>query len=228
MFGILLTAAAWGMDRCELQTDVDGDGLPEIVRVAGGGEEGPLIAEGPKGQWQIDHHAVTRECYSLSLFGRKGIATISHGMAIRFYEPGPAWGTPWTYFDLYTFYTASWQGGLIQADIDGDNLPDLFCGNYWIRNPGSRELPWRLFAINVFHEHPLSASAQLHWDPKARKLLWVESRRPQGRVVWFRPPKDIRQLWLEQPHPLNRKLDCPQLRIANGEPTISASTNRCL
>lgn len=214
-------------DRCELRVDIDGDGRTERITVEGGGMEGPLVAISQKKhrRWLIDSHVVTRECFALEIFGRKGIAILAHGMALRFYEPTGPWGTAWKYQDLYSFYTASWQGGLIQADIDGDGRPDLFCGNYWIRSPESFELPWRLFAINDYHEHPLSASAHLHWDGK--RLLWVESRRPRGRIVWFTPPRDVEQLWIAAPHPLSEKLDCPQLRLRRGKLKLSAGAGPC-
>ena len=214
-------------DHCALSLDVDGDGRTERITVEGGGIEGPLVAIGKHEQrrWLIDSHVVTRECFPLEIFGRKGIAILPHGMALRFYEATGSWGSPWKYQTLYSFYTSSWQGGFVQADIDGDGRPDLFCGNYWIRSPESFELPWRLYAINAYHEHPLSASAQLHWDGK--RLLWVESRRPKGRVVWFTPPEDVKQLWIAAPHPLSEKLDCPQLSLRRGKPKISASKGLC-
>jgi hypothetical protein len=215
------------LDRCDIRVDLDNDNQPDRVLVEGGGVEGRLVAINgrTKQKWQLDHHVVTRECYPLEIFGRKGIAILPHGMGLRFYEPTGAWGAQWTYQEIYSFYTASWQGGLIQADIDKDGHPDLFCGNYWIRSPQSIELPWRLFAINAYHEHPVSATAQLHWD--GNRLLWVESRRPKGRVVWFTPPTDITQLWIPEPHPLSEKLDCPQVSVVAGQPVISASKRRC-
>jgi hypothetical protein len=211
------------MERCDLRADVDGDGREDRVMVRGG----RLVAvDGGTGkQWVVDRRVVTRECYAIALYGKRGVVTLPHGMGVRFYEWPGSWSGDWKYEEVYSFYTASWQGGLLQADLDGDGRLDLFCGNYWIRAPESRGLPWRLFAINAYHEHPVSATAQLHWDGK--RLLWVESRRPAGRVVWFRPPADVTQLWVPEAHPLSGKVDCPQLTVVRGEAVISASKNRC-
>jgi hypothetical protein len=211
--------------QCDLRWDADGDGRPERIRVLGDGTEGPLVAQDNRGRtrWTIDPHVVTRECHALEIFGRRGIAIFPHGMALRFYQFRDG---QWSSRDLYTFYTASWQGGLVQADINGDGWPDLFAGNYWLESPAEWRLPWRLYAINTFSEHPDSATAQLHWD--GQRLLWVESRRPRGRIIWFRPPADRRQLWLAEPHPLNEKLDCPQLTLRQGQPRLtSANSRRC-
>lgn len=220
---IFMGVCASAMDRCEMRADLNGDGREDRIFVNG---ERLVAVDGvSRKKVVVDRGVITRECYALELFGRRGIATLPHGMGVRFYEWPGEWREAWMYQEVYSFYTASWQGGLLQADVDWDGRLDLFCGNYWIRSPESRELPWRLFAINAFHEHPVSATAQLHWDGK--RLLWVESRRPKGRVVWFRPPADVTQLWEPELHPQSGTLDCPQLKVVKGEPVISASKNRC-
>ncbi len=222
VFTCLLAGIALG--QCLLDADVDGDGRLDQIRA--GSKDSPLLVRSAgRPAWTVDPRVTTRECHWLEILGHRGIVILPHGMQVRFYETDGPWGGAWKARDLYSFYTASWQGGLLQADVDHDGLPDLFCGNYWIQSPPRFDLPWRLFAINAFHEHPLSASAQLYWD--GERLLWVESRRPKGRVVWFRPPQDRKQLWIEEPHPAHRLLDCPQLSLRAGRPVISASKRRC-
>lgn len=227
---LMVVIPALGVERCQIRADVDGDGAEEWVEVEAKGEnalEGALVVRDAarKRRWVVDGHVVTRECFALTLLGHRGIAILPYGMQVRFYEPEGGWGSAWKPRDIYSFYTASWQGGLVQADVDGDGRPDLFCGNYWIQSPERFELPWRLYAINAYHEHPDAASAQLHWDGK--RLLWVEARRPKGRVVWFRPPEDRKQLWIAEPDAVSERLDCPQLTVVDGKPVISASTRRC-
>ena len=67
----------------------------------------------------------------------------------------------WPAQDLYSFYTPSREGGLGIADIDGDGLPDILCGNDWIRSPRTFDLHWRLFAINTWNELENSAMLRL-------------------------------------------------------------------
>lgn len=204
---LLIFLAQSAFPACKLHFDQDPQGNPRYVFLQNDSTPGPLLFGNKNHTIVIDKLVNTRECHILTLFGRRGVAILHHGMQLRFYTPTP--DSAWQSRDLYSFYTPSWQGGLIQADINGDAYPDLFCGNYWIESPDSFEKPWRLYAINTFNETPESAHAQLHWDGK--RLLWVESHRPKGRIVWFTPPQDRKQLWLPTPHEQNEKLDYPQL-----------------
>jgi hypothetical protein len=208
---LLLFLVLPAFSACNLEFDRDPQGRPRTISVKGKDGLGPLILRSATGTQVIDKRVHTRECYALTLFGRRGIAILHHGMQLRFYTPTAE--KNWESRDIYSFYTPSWQGGLIQADINGDAYPDLFCGNYWIESPDSFEKPWRLYAINTFNETPLSAAAQLHWD--GQRLLWVESHRPQGRAVWFTPPADRKLLWQPTPHEQNQKLDYPQLNVCD-------------
>jgi hypothetical protein len=130
------------------------------------------------------------------LFGRSGLLVVHLGMQLRFYEPPEAPAARWPYREIYSFYTNSEQGGLLLRDVDRDGRADILCGNYWVQCPDSFEQPWRLFSINLFHEHPLSASARLTWY--GNQLLWLESKRPDARVRLFQPPANPKELWREQ------------------------------
>ena len=141
----------------------------------------------------IDADAQTLECLGAELFGRPGLFTIHRGMQVRFYQKPTNANQPWPYREIYSFYTASHQGGLLLHDVDADGYPDLLCGNYWIRSPTEFDLPWTLYAINTWSEQPRSASAGLALI--GRTLLWAESRLSPARLALFRPPTDPRQIW---------------------------------
>ena len=103
------------------------------------------------------------------------------------------------YNEIYSIYTASHQGGLLAADVDGDGLADLFIGNYWMRNPGSWDLPWRLFNMNTFFDRPDAALARLalYQRPGRAKpdLLWAESEAAPARFALLERPADEKQQW---------------------------------
>ncbi len=184
-------------------------------------ENGRLIRFDASRRELIDTGADAVDLAEIQLFGRRGLLVIHRGMQLRFYEPPgfderPARGDRrWPYREIYSFYTASEQGGLLVRDIDGDGRPDLICGNYWVQAPAWFELPWRLFAINLYHEEPLSASARLAWIGK--RLLWVESKRPDARVTWFTPPADPTVLWTAEAIRFDPPLQFPRAILARGE-----------
>lgn len=178
----------------------------------------------------IDRHTQVIDACEATLFGRNGLLVVHRGMQLRFYEPPDRTADRWPYREIYSFYTASEQGGLLLQDIDGDGRPDILCGNYWVQSPREFGLPWRLYAINLFNEHPLSASARQAWVNG--RLLWLESKRPNARVSWFHPPADPCQLWIEEPVTLGAPWQYPRaLLVQDGIPILgenNGSQSRCL
>ena len=77
----------------------------------------------------------TRDILAVTLLGHRGVLVVHKQMQVRFYEIPRDPTQPWPAQDLYSFYTPSREGGLGLADIDGDGLPDILCGNDWIRSP---------------------------------------------------------------------------------------------
>lgn len=186
--------------------DVDRDGQLDLVAPTA---EGLAWFRAPR--WErtiIDAEAETLDCLGTTLLGHRGLLTVHLGMQVRFYERPPRAGERWPYREIYSFYTASHQAGLLLHDVDSDGLPDIFCGNYWIRSPREFALPWTLYAINTWSEQPRSASARLAL--LGRSLVWAESRLSPARVALFRRPLNPRILWEPMLLDLGRPLAYPQ------------------
>jgi hypothetical protein len=167
---------------------VDGRG---VVYLQDGIESGPLVSISPEGaRTELDHSVEMHNCVAPELFGRRGVLIIDHFGQVRFYE-GPG-----VYQEVYSFYTPSRQAGLLMADVDGDGLPDIYAGNYWIRSPKEFDLPWRLFAINTRHETPDSATMTLALSGK--QLYAAQGHMRDGTLFRYTPGADPTQLWTEQ------------------------------
>lgn len=156
-------------------------------------EAGGLVRRKPPYQQAevVEKATEFADCLPASLFGRTGVLLLHFFSQLRFYQE-PAWD----YRELYSIYTASRQGALVQADIDGDGRMDLFAGNYAMLNPGRIELPWRLHAVNLWHEQPDSARARIAvLNP--HRIVWAESESAPARVAIFDFTGDFRQTWRE-------------------------------
>lgn len=144
----------------------------------------------------IDTLAGMHDCLPATLLGHRGFLMIHRFSQVRFYEPPARRGDPWTSTDLYSIYTPSKQTGLLLADIDGDGLTDILCGNYWIKSPARFELPWRLFAINTYSEVDNSAMLQLALTAPADNLIVSQGHMRDARLTWFEKTDDPKRLWI--------------------------------
>jgi len=188
---VLKAGAGYGPGGCA--ADVDGDGWDDLLVQERAGPGRMLWLRPPSWEAQTaEAETDFADCLPFTIEGRRGVVMTHLYAQPRFYLfPN------FEYKELYSIYTASEQGGLLSHDVDGDGLPDLFIGNYWMRNPGRLDVAWRLFAVNAFHNTPQAARAALAlW--KGRTLFWAESPAAQARIVAFTPPQDVRQLWIEQ------------------------------
>jgi hypothetical protein len=180
--------------------DVDGDGRDDLLV-----QETPqpgrfLWLRAP--QWEsrvIERQTEFRDCLPFEFDGHRGVVLAHFDAQVRFYEFPKRIGEAWNYNELYSIYTASRQGGLLASDVDGDGLTDLFIGNYWMRNPGRWDLPWRLFNMNTFFDKPDSALArQALFLPPGHQhpdLIWAESEGAPARLAWLERPEDEKQQW---------------------------------
>ncbi len=143
----------------------------------------------------IDTGMETHDCMEATLHGRHGVLVVHRYGQVRFYEqPGKASGR-WPYREIYSFYTASHQGGLLMRDVDGDGRPDILCGNYWIHNPKTFSQSWRLYAIQLWFEQPDSALVRL--APNGTGVVTSQGEMEAARLAWFDPPADIHQQWIQ-------------------------------
>jgi hypothetical protein len=195
--------------------DVDGDGQSDlIVNEATASNEGLAsraidpsrralvwIDLAHRRRHLIDTGVDAPDVIPATLFGRRGIVLIHRRNQVRFYEIPKDPSARWPSRDIYSFYTPSDQGGLLLTDVDGDGLPDIIAGNYWIESPKNFDLPWRLFAIDTWSETQHSAMQRLAladlWRSGARNLIALQRDMPAARLAWFEKPADPKQLWNE-------------------------------
>ncbi len=194
------TPAGFRQGGCVL--DVRGHGQQDLVLNEATPEGALVWLESPRYRRHvIDTGVQAADIMPATLFGRRGVLLIYRGAQIRFYEIPPDPAQPWPLQELYSFYTPSNQGGLGMADIDGDGFPDILAGNDWIKSPTSFELPWRLFAIELWNEDPPSAMLRVRLadllGTGSPNLIAAQREMQPARLAWFEKPPDPKQLWIE-------------------------------
>lgn len=174
--------------------DVDADGAADLVLA---GPRGLTWRQAPGWREQvIDPGVVSRDVVFAAQEGRRGVLVLHRGGQLRFYG-APARGVSWTARDIYSFYSAVDQGGLLTVDVDRDGREDLLCGNYWLRPSARFEGSWRLFAIKLWSEDPLAALTAWAALPSG-DLAAAQRARSPARLAWYRRPADPRHLWEER------------------------------
>jgi len=175
--------------------DVDADGAADLVLT---GPRGLTWRQAPGWREQvIDPGVAARDVVFAALDGRRGVFVVHRGGQLRFYDAPNRGGGAWTARDLYSFYSAVDQGGLLAMDMDRDGREDLLCGNYWLRRPAGAGQAWRLFAIKLWSEDPLAALTVWAALPSG-DLAAAQPAKSPARLAWYRRPADPRQLWEER------------------------------
>ncbi len=182
--------------------DVDGDGRVDVVVNEGADGPGDLVwLHAP--EWSrhvIDTGIDTRDVQVATIAGRRGLLVIQKQKQVRFYEVAADTASHWKKTEIYTFSTPSEEGGLLTADVDGDGVPDILSGNYWIQAPASLEPPWHGFAIDTWSEEKSSALLSLLytdlWGTGSVDRVALQRAMSPSRFAWFERPKDVKQLWI--------------------------------
>ncbi|MBK5293635.1 MAG: hypothetical protein JJE04_18405 [Acidobacteriia bacterium] len=199
--------------------DVNEDGRMDLVLHQRQASLGEMVwLEAPRFQKRvIDTGADFRDCIGVKVLGRRGVLVTHRQMQVRFYEVPKASGV-WPYREIYSIYTASAQGGLRMADVNGDGLPDILSGNYWIQSPAAFELGWRLFAIHNWWDGPRSAMVRLALAAREGSdfpvYVAAESEADAARLSWFERPADPKSFWTEHPLTVKPALRRPQALAA--------------
>jgi hypothetical protein len=150
----------------------------------------------------LDSGIEMSDCVETTLLGRRGILMVQRHAQVRFYPYPPAESGHARYQEVYSFYTPSRQAGLLRADVDGDGREDILCGNYWIQSQACYNLPWRLFAIELYNQTESAATLRLAFFANTRRELVVAQKDMRdANVSLFRVPAgaDPKALWEEHP-----------------------------
>ena len=221
---VIVPAGALGFQEGGCLVDVDGDGVQDLVL-----QEAPKAGTAlgrmvwlrmPRGPLrEIDTESDFHDCLETTLHGRRGLLVIHRQAQVRFYEFA---GGRWSYREIYSIYTPSRQGGLLVQDIDADGLPDILCGNYWIRSPAAFDLPWRLFAINNWWDQTDSAMLRLAWNGS---LIAAQRESSPARMARFDRPTDPAQLWTARPTSAEPPLHRVQALAAAGSMVVAGENH---
>ncbi len=92
--------------------------------------------------------------------------------------------------------------GLAWADVDGDGKPELIAGNFWFKPQSDVRKEWQKFQFAQGYVGTVVEAADLDNDGRIEIVLsegdaQYFGRKERGRVAWFKPGDDPRELWQE-------------------------------
>lgn len=187
--------------------DVDGDGRPEVIAIAGqNGLSSDLVWLKPSNEstiWPIypigagsgdwPHGTLVapiRPEGRAVLFCAYHNASAENDIRLEWFEPGADPAEPWI---RHRIDELPYRENMVLADIDGDGTPDIVCGTLWLRNVGDGRFEPRAITREQFDTcrvAVMDVNGDGHPDivVTEHNMGWNEPLTEFSRIAWFENP----------------------------------------